>query len=135
VVNKIDEASMAGLDLELKDEATAAEDFHSEETPNIWALPDEENMTSEESAEDELEKPSFLRRLTARRKAQDLESFGEDTEEPHILPADDSAADDTVDDSQDDSAAKDDESDDSQADEAESQTEADQKKPAKKTKK
>ncbi len=88
----IDEKAMAGIDMELKDEAAShAEDFHSEETPNIWALPDEENGGSEEikADEDELERPSFLRRLTGRKdKAADLEHFGEDIEEPQVISSD-----------------------------------------------
>jgi cell division protein FtsZ len=72
--NKIDEETMKDLDMELK-EPTPAEDFHSEDTPNIWALPDDESGESKEAAENELEKPSFLRRLTKRstRKPEDEE--------------------------------------------------------------
>jgi cell division protein FtsZ len=78
---KIDEAALKDLDMELKD-ATPAEDFHSEETPNIWALPDEQAATAEDS-EDELEKPSFLRRLTKRGgKQPDLTDFGQIADEP-----------------------------------------------------
>ena len=86
--NKIDDAAMADLDMDLKD-ASPAEDFHSEDTPNIWALPDEENGAAAEAAEDELEKPSFLRRLTKRRKQddEDLTTFGEIADEPD-KPAD-----------------------------------------------
>jgi len=72
--NKIDDAAMADLDMDLKD-ATPAEDFHSEDTPNIWALPDEESAASAVTSDDELEKPSFLRRLTKRRKDEDLTTF------------------------------------------------------------
>ncbi|HVS79275.1 MAG TPA: cell division protein FtsZ [Candidatus Saccharimonadales bacterium] len=76
--NKIDEETMKDLDMDLQ-EGTAAEDFHSDETPNIWALPDETNAPAEET-EEELEKPSFLRRLTKRggRDHQDFSSFGDD---------------------------------------------------------
>jgi cell division protein FtsZ len=68
-VGVIDEASMRGIDMDLKDEgSSAAEDFHSDETPNIWALPSgEEEEKKEEADEDELEKPSFLRRLSKKR--------------------------------------------------------------------
>jgi cell division protein FtsZ len=104
---KIDEAAMAGIDMELKDDSLPAEDFHSEETPNIWALPDEENMAHPEGAdEDELEKPSFLRRLTSRRRAQDLEQFGQDADEPTVIKADNNGDDD---DAQDDDSNSDDE--------------------------
>jgi hypothetical protein len=68
--------------MELKDDSLPAEDFHSEDTPNIWALPDEPGAVgSAEAAEDELEKPSFLRRLTKRgNKDLDLTTF--DADEP-----------------------------------------------------
>ncbi len=107
---KIDEAAMAGLDMELKDRNLPAEDFHSDETPNIWALPDEENVAEDSAAadEDELEKPSFLRRLTGRNKKQDLEEFGKEADEPTFISAakDDGQADDNQDGTDDD--AKDD---------------------------
>jgi cell division protein FtsZ len=82
--NKIDDAAMKDLDMELKD-TTPAEDFHSDETPNIWALPDDEAESSKELTEDELEKPSFLRRLTSRsgkKKEEDEElgSFDDDAD-------------------------------------------------------
>jgi cell division protein FtsZ len=67
VVGKIDEEAMSGIDMELKDGQTPAEDFHSDETPNIWALPDEDGASSPVATDDELEKPSFLRRLRRRR--------------------------------------------------------------------
>lgn len=89
---KIDEASMAGLDMDLKDnQTTAAEDFHSDETPNIWALPDEENHAEPEPSEDELEKPSFLRRLTGRGRHHEAEgSPAADKDESNkAKPADD----------------------------------------------
>jgi len=105
----IDEKAMAGIDMELKDEATAhAEDFHSDETPNIWALPDEESTAAKEEVadEDELERPSFLRRLTGRKDkdAADLEHFGEDIEEPKVLSADNDSGDTTSDTPDDDKA-------------------------------
>jgi cell division protein FtsZ len=112
---KIDEEAMAGIDMELKDDTLPAEDFHSEDTPNIWALPDEQNMAQPEAVndEDELEKPSFLRRLTSRRRAQDLEQFGQDADEPTIVKADnnddeDVAVDDSSDDDEAEEPAKDD---------------------------
>jgi cell division protein FtsZ len=74
--SKIDEESMAGIDMELK-EPTPAEDFHSDDTPNIWALPDDESATaSAEDKEEELEKPSFLRRLRGSRRPTDNEEPG-----------------------------------------------------------
>ena len=72
---KIDETSLQDLNVNL-DEPTPAEDFHSEETPNIWALPEDEKTA--EQAEEELDKPSFLRRLRGRGgQKQDLSSFGD----------------------------------------------------------
>jgi cell division protein FtsZ len=96
--NKIDDAAMADLDMDLKD-TSPAEDFHSDDTPNIWALPDEENAAGEETAEDELEKPSFLRRLTKRRKGEeDLATFGrvadDDGPAASTLASDDNSGDD-----------------------------------------
>jgi cell division protein FtsZ len=140
---KIDEAAMKGLDLELKDEAlTPAEDFHSDETPNIWALPDEENSAAPESDEDELEKPSFLRRLTKRGRSQDLETFGEDVEEPKVLGSDEPShadagtgdPDEPVDNNDDGQKA---EAEDDKKDETETEPQTDDKieKPAKKSKK
>jgi len=84
--NKIDEAALQDLDMGLKDDNLPAEDFHSEETPNIWALPDENGAAAAETAEDELEKPSFLRRLTKRGSNTDnidLTSFGDDEPKTH----------------------------------------------------
>ncbi len=80
--NKIDEAAMADLDMDLKDDAHPAEDFHSEDTPNIWALPDEQSDSAETESENELDKPSFLRRLTKRRKPEELTTFGEIEDKP-----------------------------------------------------
>jgi cell division protein FtsZ len=76
---KIDEETMKDLDMDLKD-SHPAEDFHSEETPNIWALPDDEPADKAKTDEDELEKPSFLRRLRGRgsKKTDDeVTDFGE----------------------------------------------------------
>jgi cell division protein FtsZ len=103
--NKIDEEAMKDLDMELK-EATPAEDFHSDETPNIWALPDDETAGGAEVSEDELEKPSFLRRLTKRggkKQAEDEElgSFDDDNSNTVHQPA--ATGDDSSDDDDDDS--------------------------------
>jgi cell division protein FtsZ len=83
VAGVIDEASMRDIDMELKDGASAAEDFHSEETPNIWALSDEEQSSAaqvEGQSEEELEKPSFLRRLGKIRKPSKDDEADEETE-------------------------------------------------------
>ena len=69
---QIDEGAMKGLDMELKEpEETTVEDFHKDDTPNIWALPEDVNGVGQDEPdedEDELDKPSFLRRLTGRAK-------------------------------------------------------------------
>jgi cell division protein FtsZ len=72
---QLDEAAMRGLDMELKEPVeTSVEDFHNDDTPNIWALPDDVNGVPQDQAEedDELDKPSFLRRLTRRGKNRSL---------------------------------------------------------------
>lgn len=84
---KIDETSLQDLNVNL-DEPTPAEDFHSEETPNIWALPEDEKAAEE--SEEELDKPSFLRRLRGRSgQKQDLSSFGDGAD---IKPAEQNEA-------------------------------------------
>lgn len=81
--SKIDEASLQDLDVNLN-QTSPAEDFHSEDTPNIWALPEEDTPTALADSEDELEKPSFLRRLTKRKKSDDLSDLGSLADEPTI---------------------------------------------------
>ncbi len=66
---QVDDESMKDIDMEIKDEPeTGAEDFHAEETTNIWAIDkdEEENEADDdktETDEAELDKPSFLRRF------------------------------------------------------------------------
>jgi cell division protein FtsZ len=110
--SKIDEESMAGIDMDLKDKPSAAEDFHSEDTPNIWALQDEDSPEKTEQAEDELERPSFLRRLRSRRHDESDETEAttqpDDNQNspdyPFGLPDDDTNDDSNNSDSDDDSA-------------------------------
>jgi len=68
---RLDDATAAGLDMELKeDDADQASDFHSDETPNIWGLPDDTNDSHKDQAEEEaneLDEPSFLRRAFGRK--------------------------------------------------------------------
>ncbi|HET9850215.1 MAG TPA: cell division protein FtsZ [Candidatus Saccharimonadales bacterium] len=65
--HQVDEEAMAGIDMELKEEEENHEFTKDDDTPNIWALPDDENMNSDQNeADNELEKPSFLRRFTSR---------------------------------------------------------------------
>lgn len=77
--HQVDEATMADLDMELKEEhAEQASDFHSDETPNIWALPDA-NEEDKKREEDELDRPSFLRRLRKRAGRESMENDESDT--------------------------------------------------------
>jgi cell division protein FtsZ len=84
----VDDDTMKDIDMEIKEPIdTGAEDFHGDDTPavNIWALSgsdDEKEQSSSQTANDdaqeELDKPSFLRRhlKLGRGKAGD-------TEKPH----------------------------------------------------
>jgi cell division protein FtsZ len=72
-VEQVDEATMADLDMELKEPShvNSVQDFHSDsDTPNIWALSDAGNGPGGDSQdnqdENELDKPSFLRRFKRR---------------------------------------------------------------------
>lgn len=63
----IDSKTMADIDMEIEEPSDKpASDFHNDETPNIWALSDDGNGPAQEDnhEEEELDKPSFLRRLT-----------------------------------------------------------------------
>ncbi|MDB5160996.1 MAG: cell division protein FtsZ, nonfunctional [Candidatus Saccharibacteria bacterium] len=85
---QVDEETMAGLDMELKEpeEASDVHDFHKDDdAPNIWAL-GEEDKDKAEDRDEELEKPSFLRRFTARRGSQD--------QDPAIVEDEDEQSDD-----------------------------------------
>jgi cell division protein FtsZ len=84
VSSKQDEKDLSEIDMDLADDQPAAHDFTQETTiPNIWSISEEEgddhdkskdddetgdNPIITSSLEDELEKPSFLRRLSRRRK-------------------------------------------------------------------
>jgi cell division protein FtsZ len=74
---QVDEDSMRDLDMELKDDASGqADDFHSEDTPNIWAISDDDTEPAENTEEDEqFETPSFFRRF--RRKKGDNQAADE----------------------------------------------------------
>ncbi len=72
IVDRAEDVTMTDIDMDLESskEAEAASDFHNEPSvPNIWTLGEDttENKTSEadqaKAEEDELEKPSFLRRF------------------------------------------------------------------------
>jgi cell division protein FtsZ len=92
---KPEETEMSDIDMNL-DEENPALDFKSEEPlPNIWAINDEDEHSADETnghvgtehepviglgSEDELEKPSFLRRLKKRHSEPKSE---EETEQNH----------------------------------------------------
>jgi cell division protein FtsZ len=69
---QIDETTMADIDMDLKEtaeEPTDIHDFHKDDTPNIWALPDDDaDEASQAEKDEELEKPSFLRRFKRKTK-------------------------------------------------------------------
>jgi cell division protein FtsZ len=64
--HQIDEGTMNNLDMDLEAKANDAHDFHSDETPNIWALPDEENQSAGDFTGEDWDEPSFLRKLKKR---------------------------------------------------------------------
>lgn len=80
-ISKTNEKEMSGIDLDLHDERAEEADL-SKDTPmpNIWNIDEDndnedtaddkkkEDSKKQDSDEDELEKPSFLRRLTNRKK-------------------------------------------------------------------
>jgi cell division protein FtsZ len=67
---------MENIDMELQDHAEAASDFHNDTpVPNIWSIDEKDDEKADDTTsepvvsshdEDELERPSFLRRLTKR---------------------------------------------------------------------
>lgn len=81
ITHSLDDTDVSGVDMSLEDKvAEAATDFKSDTMPNIWTIDDPGHETGSQdkpdegrgeavihSAEHELEKPSFLRRLTAKR--------------------------------------------------------------------
>ena len=72
---QVDEATMANLDMELKEnDQEPAGDFHNDDTPNIWALPDGKDEEKSKEDDDEIERPSFLRRLRKRGSKESDES-------------------------------------------------------------
>jgi cell division protein FtsZ len=79
---QVDEETMANISMELKDSSDQTEehDFHKDdETPNIWSLGDD---SESDDQEEELERPSFLRRFTARRsQPADDDDLGSDENE------------------------------------------------------
>ena len=87
----VDEATMADIDMEIKEPVeTGAEDFHSDETPNIWALGEEEDSDSrlKLDEDDEFDKPSFLRRRLKLGRKKDSEGNDGDIEQDEDNDAD-----------------------------------------------
>ncbi len=100
---KQDEKALAEIDMDLDDEARErTHDFHNHDAPmtNIWAINDEndeeDSQDNEEapaadvvsgSLEDDLEKPSFLRRLGRRRKAPTADDEAGDDDDEASSPA------------------------------------------------
>lgn len=83
-----DDAVMSDIDTSLDEQNQAASDFHSEDAmPNIWTLEDDDHTQDAQSADtdshtnilgdntddDELSKPSFLRRLKRHKEHDDQE--------------------------------------------------------------
>ena len=91
---QVDDATMADIDMDMEERGNGADDFHSDEAPNIWTLSDEQNMgegsgATDEFADKEIDKPSFLRRFGLRK----------DKPVPADSPPDQPASDDTSDES------------------------------------
>lgn len=76
---KADEKDMSGLNMDLDEGTKPEEDFTADTPmPNIWSIDEDEKEEETEHhpvvsshVEDELEKPSFLRRLAKRNKSDD----------------------------------------------------------------
>jgi cell division protein FtsZ len=85
----VDEKTISDMDMEMPESAdTMVEDFHNDETPNIWSLSDDVNGPSKDDGatdtadDEEIERPSFLRRFKRRgREENQLESPEEVTED------------------------------------------------------
>ena len=85
------EPDMTGIDMDLKDHTDHASDFTNDTPmPNIWSISDDDAVkpTAQDSTaapvismseEDELERPSFLRRLTKRNAAKEDDDAKTDT--------------------------------------------------------
>lgn len=83
-VGQVDEESMQNLDMELKEAEAQAEDFHSNDTPNIWALSDDASSSDTEQSEEETDKyetPSFFRRFRRKKKGSASDDAGDDDQQ------------------------------------------------------
>jgi cell division protein FtsZ len=72
-VAQVDEETISGIDMNLEEDEDL-HDFHKDDTPNIWALSDDEEATIATDEENELDKPSFLRRFKRRTPKKDSEA-------------------------------------------------------------
>jgi cell division protein FtsZ len=72
-VGQVDEETISGIDMNLQKEDEDLHDFHKDDVPNIWALGDDDNDKPTVEDEDELDKPSFLRRFKRRTKKDEDE--------------------------------------------------------------
>lgn len=96
--HQVDEETMADINMELKDSDQDADmhSFHKDEpAPNIWGLPEDESEKLAQE-EDELEKPSFLRRFTARRNNNQAPEFEIQEEDDDRVSEETNKADDDV---------------------------------------
>lgn len=85
---QLDEATIADIDMNLKEpaeESSGMDDFHKEDTPNIWALSDDDSDSPPITAgeDEELEKPSFLRRFKRKAKADPTTGQDDAKNEPN----------------------------------------------------
>lgn len=86
-----DDQPISDINMDLDHKPAEQEDFHAEPSiPNIWTLGNDQDEPKEDeqsgglfgnAEEDELEKPSFLRRLTKRRSSKDKKT-DEKTDKP-----------------------------------------------------
>lgn len=82
----VDEKAMADIDMDLKEKDHSSDHFSDDSVPNIWSLPEEDNMAAEEE-HDEIDKPSFLRRFR-RGKKKDNKPVDEPAKADDDKPAD-----------------------------------------------
>jgi cell division protein FtsZ len=98
----VDEKAMADIDMDLKDKDHGSEHFADDSVPNIWSLPEEDNMASEENPDEEIDKPSFLRRFRRKKNKKDEIDTVQPDESIADNQADDLPAEDLADQTDDD---------------------------------
>jgi len=97
--DQVDDETIADINMDLKDsdETSDGHDFHKDDdAPNIWSLGGDDEGTADED-DSELERPSFLRRFTARKRqaSDDDDDNSADNGDDDEHDADDEAAKDT----------------------------------------